>query len=462
MVARMEGAKKMRVICFLISIYIFSVSAMACGVSWSVSNMTAFDGINALGEVDITERIGYIDVDGENQINLASNFNSNRKTASKIFGYGWWFGITDTYIVKDTQDSYKFVMPDSRALVLKRSYKNKKLFETKSKNWILEEIPNGFSVTGSCGVAFIFKRNFLNQVKYSNGTTLFFEYEGGKLKQINTKGRSIILFRYDNDGMIYLDLVKEKRTIKFNVSEVSGYGKLLAEQVDFPDAKRIKEYSYKFSNNGVNEISITQNDETKKYFWESDGGLIAREEFYKNNRLADSYEYTIPNKDDVDKYKYLKRKSSSNKKEDIFYRNDKGVSVNQRDGGDIVKIYENMSANCYGKPRKIETKHPDGRTEEQLFLYDDKGRIIREVKDGKILFNVKRDDNEHSITYYDGNWKPIWKKVFDEQSRVICYEKSDGSKTTFKYLKRGEIEATLTKNGKSITKIFNENLTIIK
>lgn len=428
MVARMEGAKKMRVICFLISIYIFSVSAMACGVSWSVSNMTAFDGINALGEVDITERIGYIDVDGENQINLASNFNSNRKTASKIFGYGWWFGITDTYIVKDTQDSYKFVMPDSRALVLKRSYKNKKLFETKSKNWILEEIPNGFSVTGSCGVAFIFKRNFLDQVKYSNGTTLFFKYEGGKLKQINTKGRSIILFRYDNDGMIYLDLVKEKRTIRFKVSEVSGYGKLLAEQVDFPDAKRIKEYSYKFSNNGVNEISITQNDETKKYFWESDGGLIAREEFYKNNRLADSYEYTIPNKDDVDKYKYLKRKSSSNKKEDIFYRNDKGVSVNQRDGGDIVKIYENMSANCYGKPRKIETKHPDGRTEEQLFLYDDKGRIIREVKDGKILFNVKRDDNEHSITYYDGTGSQSGRKFLTSKAELFATRNLTGAK----------------------------------
>ena len=212
----------------------------------------------------------------------------------------------------------------------------------------------------------------------------------------------------------------------------------------------------------MNEISITQNDETKKYFWEANNGLIKKEESYKNNRLADSYEYTIPNKTNVDKYKYLKRKSSSNKKEDIFYRNDKGVSINQRNGGDIVKIYENMSANCYGKPRKIETKYPDGRIEEQLFLYDDKGRIIREVKDGKILFNVKRNDYEHSISYFDGNWALIWKKFFDEQNRVISYEKSDGSKTTFKYLKNGEIEATLVKNGKSTTRIFNENLTIIK
>ncbi len=443
--------------------FIFShLWVIACGVSWSPSNAIAFDGINAMGEVDITERLGYIDIDGENQIDLSLNFNSNRKTASKIFGYGWWFGLTDSYIVKDTQDSYKFVMPDNDNIILKRSYKNKKLFETKSKNWILEEIPNGFSVTGSCGVIFIFKRNFLDQVKYSNGTTLFFKYEGGNLKQINAKGTPIVLFRYDKRGTIYMDFAKEKRTIRFKVSEVSGYGKLLAEQVDFPNAKRIKEYSYKFSNNGVNEISITQNDETKKYFWEANNGLIKKEESYKNNRLADSYEYTIPNKTNVDKYKYLKRKSSSNKKEDIFYRNDKGVSVNQRNGGDIVKIYENMSANCYGKPRKIETKYPDGRIEEQLFLYDDKGRIIREVKDGKILFNVKRNDYEHSISYFDGNWALIWKKFFDEQNRVISYEKSDGSKTTFKYLKNGEIEATLVKNGKSTTRIFNENLTIIK
>ena len=121
-----------------------------------------------------------------------------------------------------------------------------------------------------------------------------------------------------------------------------------------------------------------------------------------------------------------------------------------------------MSANCYGKPRKIETKYPNGKTEEQIFLYDDKGRIIREIKDGKVLFNVKRNDYERSISYYDGDWTLIWKKVFDEQNRVVYYEKSDGSKTTFKYLKNGEIEATLTRNGKLITRIFNENQHIIK
>lgn len=452
----------MRLFCIVVYICLTSAYVIGCGISWSPSNTAAFDEINAMGEVDIAERLGYVDVDGENQIDLSLNFNSNRKIASQIFGYGWWFGLTDSYIVKDTQDSYKFVMPDNREIVLKRSYKNKKIFEEKNKNWLLEEVANGYSITGSCGIGFSFRKNFLTQVKYSNGTTLFFKYEGGKLKQIITKGGPILSFRYDKDATIYLDIAKQKRTIIFKESEVSGYGKILAELTEFQNTKRIKNYSYKLSNNGISEISITQNDETKKYLWETHNGYILKEESYKDKKLVDSYEYTITNKEDANKYKYLKRKSIFSKKEDISYRDDKGVSVNQRDSGNIVKIYENMNANCDGKPRKIETKHPDGKIEEQLFLYDEKGRIIREVKDGKVLFNVKRDDKERSISYYDGNWKLAWKKVFDEQKRVISYEKEDGSKTTFKYLKNGELEATLTKDGKSITKTFNENLTIVK
>lgn len=237
---------------------------------------------------------------------------------------------------------------------------------------------------------------------------------------------------------------------------------MLSEYADFPNGERIMKYSYNFSDNDTSELSINQNYETKKIFWEHNTGLIVKEESYKNGKLTDTYEYTIVNRDEPDKYKYLKRKSNVSKKEDIFYMNDNGVSVMQKDSGDIVKIYNNMSANSSGKPRKIETKHPDGTVEKQLFIYDSKGRIIREIKNGEVLYNIKRNDNERSITYYDGNWKPIWKKVFDSQKRVISYEKFDGNKTTFKYLKNGEIEATLTKNGKSITKIFNENLTIIK
>ena len=460
--AGMGKNAKMKIFGIIVFFFACLTHAMACGVSWGVSNMHAFNEINAMGEVDIAEPIGYIDIDDENQMDLSINFNSNRRVASKTFGYGWWFGLTDSYVVKDTQDSYKFVMPNSWEVILKRSYKNKKIFETKRKNWVLEEIPNGFSVSGSCGVMLIYKRNLLDQVKYSNGAVLFFKYEEGRLKQINSKGGPVLSFRYEKDDTIYLDLIKEKRTIRFKLTEVPGYGKLLSEYADFPNGERIMKYSYNFSDNDTSELSINQNDETKKIFWEHNTGLIVKEESYKNGKLTDTYEYTIVNRDEPDKYKYLKRKSNVSKKEDIFYMNDNGVSVMQKDSGDIVKIYNNMSANSSGKPRKIETKHPDGTVEKQLFIYDSKGRIIREIKNGEVLYNIKRNDNERSITYYDGNWKPIWKKIFDAQNRVISYEKSDGSKTTFRYLQDGGIEATLTKNGKTITKVFNESLSIIK
>ncbi len=453
---------KMKVPVIVISIFICYTYVVACGISWSVSNMHAFYGINAKGEVDITEAVGYIDVDEENQIDLSINFNSKRRIASKLFGYGWWFGLIDSYVVKDTKDSYKFVMPSGQEIILKQNYDDKKIFETNRKNWILEEIPNGFSISGSCGVILTYKRNLLDQIKYSNGTILSFKYEGSRLKHIRVKNEPILSFRYDKDNTIYIDFIRERQTIRFRLSEVSGYGKLLSEYVDFSDSKDVKKYSYKFSDNNTNELSITHNDEEKIYLWESYTGFILKEKLYKDKRLVDSYEYTITNRDEKDVYKYLKRKSNVSKKEDIFYWNENGISVRQNNSGDIVTTYANMNATCYGKPRKIVTQHSDGKIDEDLFLYDDKGRIIREIKNGEVLYNVKRNDNERSITYYDGKWKPIWKKVYEQQNRIVYYEKSDGSKTIFRYLEDGKIEATLTKNGKTITKLFNENLTIIK
>lgn len=40
--------------------------------------------------------------------------------------------------------------------------------------------------------------------------------------------------------------------------EVPGYGKLLSEYADFPEAKRLKKFSYKFYDNNISEITITQ------------------------------------------------------------------------------------------------------------------------------------------------------------------------------------------------------------
>ena len=63
----MEGAAKMKALYFA-TFFIFShLWVIACGVSWSPSNVIAFDGINAMGEVDITEqREDGLDGAGEN------------------------------------------------------------------------------------------------------------------------------------------------------------------------------------------------------------------------------------------------------------------------------------------------------------------------------------------------------------------------------------------------------------
>lgn len=453
----------MKILQHLLLIFVSAISSAGhCAIPWNPYSPKAFEGVNCRGEVDISERLPSLYVDNENQIDLGISFNSARRTASKTFGYGWWFGLTDSYAVKETQDSYKFVMPDASQVILKRNYKSKNLFETKNKRWVLAETATAITITGSCGMEFTFRRNSLTQLKYPNGATLYFRYEGDKLSQISAKGTPVICLRYEADA-VYVDFPAQKRSERFKLSDVPGYGNMLSERTDFSAAKQIKKYSYKFSSNGMNEMSVEERGEMKKYRWEASNGIIAREESYeKSGAPAGSYEYEIPDKDEKDAYKYIARKSDTTKRLDVFYMNDRGVTVTRKDGGPTVKIYDNMSANCYGKPRRIETVYPDGKRDERLFLYDDKGRIVREIKNGKILYEIKRNDRKRNIAYYDGEGNPVWRKVFDERERVVSYDRGDGTKVAFRYLKGGNIEATIKKDGKTTTKIFNESMNIIK
>lgn len=435
--------------------------SVAYSIYFNSLNIRPFDGTNGIGEVDIYEFIDYINVDDEIQIDVSIIFNSNRRIPSRMFGYGWWFGLTDSYISKVSHDSYKFVKPNRDELILRQDLKNKERFNSEISGHKLEKEGNGYLIYGCCGESFYYEKNILTQTRYENGTVLSFKYEKGKLKEVISNNKPVLSFRYENDDVIYMDLIEKKRTIRFKLMEVPGYGKLLSEYADFPEAKRLKKFSYKFYDNNISEITITQNNAARKFFWESDTGFIVKEESYRNSKLVDAYEYQIANRDDPDIYKYIKRKSKFTNKDDVIYKNDNGISITQKDSGDIVKIYDSMERKTFGKPQKIEIKHPDGSEDIQEFIYDKKGRIVSEIKNGEVLYNVKRDDDERSITYCDGKWNLIWKKIFDSQNRIISYEKSDGTKTTFKYLEDGKIEATLTKNGKTITKVFNENLNII-
>ncbi len=444
----------------LYCVYSLSATAQECGFSWNKFYGIAFKNINIYGNVDISETFDSRKIDGENYMEISANFNSARKTASKTLGYGWWFGLTDSYIVKNAYNSYKAIMPNESEIILKQSGKNKKIYASHGKRWALEEIPNGFMLASSCGNVLIYKKGNLEQIKYANGTTLFFKYEGGALKQINLKGVPIVSFKYENN-LVYLHLENGKRTIKFTRADTPDCGKILAKIEYMPDYPVSKEYRYKISDTENSELCILHENETKKYCWDTRGFIVA-EETCINNKQVEKFDYTITNKNDPDIYKYIKRKSQITQLCDISYRNGNGVSVMQTNGGNIVKTSENMNIACLGKPLKIETVYPDGGREEQLFMYDDKGRLIREVKNGKVLYNIKRNDAKRSITYYGGNWNFVWEKVYDAKDRVVCYKKADGTTTTFEYLKDDKIKATLTKNGQSITKHFSSDTTIVK
>ena len=81
--------------------------------------------------------------------------------------------------------------------------------------------------------------------------------------------------------------------------------------------------------------------------------------------------------------------------------------------------------------------------------------MIRKIVDGKIASYIRYDDKNGSITHYDGKNQFVWRKTFDKTGKMVSYEKSGGDKVLFKYLPDGNFEATLVKDGKSVSHTFN-------
>jgi len=436
-----------------------TVPAIAsCGFSWHPYSLMAFECINIDGQVHFTEHLGsMLTSDGET-LPLYANFNSGRKTASNLLGYGWWFGITDCTIVKSGRIEYTVTFPDNTTNMLRPNKNSKQKNVYDSDSWAFVEGSNPAVLNGKCGVEVFFKGGVMVKQKTSSGVTIEFNYLEGRLFSISEKGKDLVRFEYNKDlDIVTIKFVETKQTTILNLISISEsrIDKILSS-IQYSDGKKIK-YLYNFKEKtrwSLNrEISPHQYAE---FIWNTANGRITRENFCRDGK-NDIFLYTYKLGDFGGLH--ISRILHSTRKEDIFCSNKTGIVQQRSNGGPIVTTHNAMTNSAFGKPKRIVSENPDnGEVEEIVYTYDDKGRIIREILNGKVLYNIKYNDKEHSIIYHDSDWKQLWKKIYDDQDRVVLYEMEDGKIATFKYLKNEQIEATLVKNGKATTTIFNESL----
>ena len=152
---------------------------------------------------------------------------------------------------------------------------------------------------------------------------------------------------------------------------------------------------------------------------------------------------------------------NSTKEEDYVYASEDGLNKRRVKSGPLMEWQMILAPipNVISSIRYLETKYADGKVESVRYLYDDKGQILREIKNGKAKYHFKRNEKENSLLVFDGDGNLVSQKIMDDRGRVV-FQKTQRGVGKFKYLPNGDIEARFENGAGSVTVILDSNLII--
>lgn len=434
----------------LITIIYLSLTSAAwasCPFRWSSTPQFVFNNIGEKCNLVISEKIADIPMPDGTSIPIQVDFDSSRTTSSEYLGNGWFFNLGDIMLVPTDTDSYAVLFPNRQKATLRRSGDN----TYANYEWVLKSEKSKRELFRRCGTSLAFSRDGrIIRGKSTGGAVVVFKYENNKLSSIESNGAALALFSYDGDN-IKIGVKGDSRKIELKVTRLGGKYKML--QSIAIDGETISEFAYKQpSGSRIHALEHKRKGSVSKFEWDAESGIVARETFI-NGTSKDSYSFKANHIGD-NAYDITRRRDSDNYEELRANNLYTGIQKSWDTGGPFVTRYLLLGGAGHGNARK-ETITRDGKSSTAIYHYDHKGRMIRKIVDGKIASYIRYDDKNGSITHYDGKNQFVWRKTFDKTGKMVSYEKSGGDKVLFKHLPDGNFEATLVKDGKSVSHTFN-------
>lgn len=452
-------------ICHTVRFCAFAILTVQCvfgGMSmyWRTEKNRPFGGnVDSECRLNVCEELGEITfAKGEFSIPLIVDFYSGRNTKSPTMGAYWILNVADLRLLKNDVNSYSLFFPNgTESIFYKDSGKN--TYRDKVSLFVLSERSNMQTLKDKNGYSYSFKNASLTQIKAPSGNALNFIYKDGRLASINGNNEELAKFEYSPESVtINFPRSGKTATLSFEASQDGKLGAMLS-RIEI-DGALLRSYEYDFRQAQWAKLKITDGRAGwREYSFEKNGGKVSEESFIENGK-QDRYSYDYsPHSLGGFQVSRILRSSGA---QDLWYGYNAVISV-RKNGGPIVTTHYFARGALRDFARRIETSYPDGSKTASLFVYDDKQRILREIRDGGVVFNMKYNDVKNSASCYDGAGNFLWEKRFDKGGRLAAYIRPDGTRLDIKYADNSTAEATLTKDGKKInTAVFDESLLFIK
>lgn len=451
-----------RIILLYVFLCIFiAKSSASCGFGWESSSPVAFANVGYGCNLVLSEHVGDITLSDGTPIRLLADFDSAKKTSSQLLGHGWFLNLTDITVIPSGQNTYTAIFPGGWQMDLTG---NGNLY--KNPGWVLEIKGDKMILSQNCGMSITFKKGTVQQFKNTEGVVLDYKYDrSGRISQINDKDKALVKFHYDDDhNSVSILAHNSKRPIMLYLSDT---GKEVAgKTLKAVETQNGDNLTYEFGRqNGLIEMTRFFNGAFQNsYAWDPKTGAL-KMEYFMNGENKDSYSYfDNGGSNSVD----IKRKRTSDGNETWMFMDDKGIEKSTSPDGTITVINYIPYGVSANKIRRKTVKHPDGTVTENLFHYDDKGRLVREIENRNVLYYVKYDDSARKVSYASGDGKRTWDKFYDEKGRLVMYRTGDGKSIAFAYAPDGGVEAVISYGSEKATRSFsaddllNLNISIAK
>lgn len=383
------------------------------------------------GSVSFYIDLATLDFKNGLQLPLRIDFNSASQNVSPYVGALWRCVLLEAIAIQTREDAIDACLLCGKHLHLYRSKKDITQYWDRNHEWQGELKGNVLRVFRDDKWELTYINGRLTTLKTDTGRVLNWQWTGKAVTAITEGGRGgIFEVKFDPTTKLATAFLVNDKEYRLELTQPQEFGPAPSlTKLTWPDGRS---ESFALDTTGKEcELVTTDNGNEKRYTWD-----------YKTRYILSDGEWTYQVGEVKSQYERppLSRKNREGETESYFYEASKGISTSQALDGTITKQYFVKSAGPnYMHLRKVERTKNGATTVIYRAGFDESARVIRETEEsGKVtLYQYDAAGNQISAIQ-DG--KPLWKREYDLQKRLIMEESCGAMRATYRYLEDGNME----------------------
>lgn len=363
-----------------------------CGVDWDLPT-NPYENVNELGAVSYWDQIGELKL-GDTSIPLNINFRSDRPGASHALGEGWSLALLDANVFQVDERTFVLYEPGGRFRLFWRDSKNPSILNGQG-NWKAEVKEDTLTAWTECGAKLVYRQGRIASVSVK-GKTIEYVYANKQIIGLTEDANFLLKVETDpttgsvkalnlrDFGRIVIEKIKQPKIKSISSKNViAGFTESLGK-LTFPDGTS-KVFEYPLDERVLPAIRVPSGTTIE---WNSTSRLVSQEGDWKYD-VKPSQEFMQP--------AAIKRVSRNGLSE-FWHQDSKAgkIIVQNIDGVTTEKSYF-TSGSLIGLHRKTSVTRKGKSEETYSASYDEKGRLIREVKDDIEMRYIYEGDTIKSL-----------------------------------------------------------------